>query len=203
MCRWSLPQSRRQHLSHRNRQRRGDAAAATRPVERHALAPDGRTLYVSSGFDPRAAVVALNLRTGIERPLRDLPRTVNALKVSRDGRTLAIVMFDAVEFVNLSSEKTTLRIDGSAARAQFWGGDWTPDGKRFFVAASYGRVHPRGELWTILMDGGETVRHPLKTPVRSVSVRPDGRELSMVRWEERQQVWIVENFLPASEKSAR
>jgi hypothetical protein len=28
-------------------------------------------------------------------------------------------------------------------------------------------------------------------------MRRDGRELAMVRWEERQQVWMIENFLPA------
>jgi hypothetical protein len=68
---------------------------------------------------------------------------------------------------------------------------------------SYGAIHPRGELWRIGIDSGRIERHALTTAARGISVRPNGGELSMARWDDRQQVWIIENFLPAAAKSFR
>jgi hypothetical protein len=162
-----------------------------------AFSPEGRTLYSSTGFGPHAKVIARDLKTGVERELRDLDDGVGTLAVSRDGSKLAIVTFPMLEVMDLSTGMTTLRVEAPRG-GRFWGGDWSPDCRYLFAPVSFGNVRLRGELWRIALDGGATVRHTLSAAARGASVRPDGKELSMVRWEERQQVWIIENFLPSA-----
>ena len=107
--------------------------ATRRHPTAHVMSPDRRTLYTASGFDPDVAVVARDLRTGVERHVRDLKNTVLGLRVTPDGRALAIVTFPAVEVVDLSNGKTTLTV-AAPKGARFSDLDWSPDGGYLFRA---------------------------------------------------------------------
>jgi WD40 repeat protein len=166
------------------------------------LSPDGRTLFYGSGAEPLVTVVARDLESGIERAIRTEEKTVFQLKVSRDGRMLAIGTLWTVEVLDLGSGRQVLRTTVPQG-AKCYGGDWSPDGRYFFATIAYGDVHSRGELWRIPVDGGEPVRHPLVAAARGSWMRPDGREFSMMRWDEHQQVWTIENFLPPVKMRSR
>jgi Tol biopolymer transport system component len=168
--------------------------AGTRPYA-HALSPDGRTLYYGPGDEPLVTLIARDLRSGRERTLRSRERTILQLKVSRDGRMLAVGTLWSVEILDLNSGDT-LRRTNVPQGSQLGGGDWSPDGRSFFATVSHGDVHPRSELWRIPVAGGEPVRHPLVAPARGGWMRADGREFSMMRTDQRAQVWAIENFLP-------
>ena len=77
------------------------------------------------------------------------------------------------------------------------GGDWSPDGQRFFVFASM--YNPsRSELWTFPVNGGQPARQSVAEDYRGLWVSPDGKQLATIRWEYLQQVLALENFLPAA-----
>lgn len=165
----------------------------TRPYA-HALSPDGRTLFYGTGEEPLVTLVARDLRSGRERTLRSRERTILQLKVSRDGRMLAVATLWSVEILDLTSGDT-LRRTNVPQGSQVGGGDWSPDGRSFFATVSHGDVKPRSELWRIPVAGGEPVRHPLTAPTRGGWMRADGREFSMMRTEQHAQVWMIEDFL--------
>jgi serine/threonine protein kinase/Tol biopolymer transport system component len=165
----------------------------TRPYA-HALSPDGKTLFYGTGSEPLVTLVARDLRSGRERTLRSLDRTILQLKVSRDGRMLAVGTLWSVEILDLTSGDT-LRRTNVPQGSKVGGGDWSPDGRSFFATVSHGDVHPRSELWRIPVAGGEPVKHSLTAPTRGGWMRADGREFSMMRTDQRSQVWAIENFL--------
>jgi serine/threonine-protein kinase len=168
--------------------------AGTRPYA-HALSPDGRTLFYGTGPEPLVTLVARDLRSGRERSVRSRGKTILQLKVSRDGRRLAVGTLWSVEILDVKSGDTIRRTNAPQG-AKFGGGDWSPDGRSFFATVSHGDVKPRSELWRIPVAGGEPVRHPLTAPTRGGWMRADGREFSMMRTDQRAQVWMIEDFLP-------
>lgn len=165
----------------------------TRPYA-HALSPDGRTLFYGTGSEPLFTLIARDLRSGRERTLRSRGSTILQLKVSRDGRMLAVGTLWSVEILDLNS-LDTLRLTNVPQGSKVGGGDWSPDGRSFFATVSHGDVKPRSELWRIPVAGGEPVRHPLTAPTRGGWMRADGREFSMMRTDQHAQVWMIENFL--------
>jgi hypothetical protein len=66
--------------------------------------------------------------------------------------------------------------------------------------AGVGSGERRFELWTFNVAGGTPLRQPLPAQFRGVSMSADGRQLALVRWENLQQVWMLENFLPPASK---
>jgi serine/threonine-protein kinase len=158
------------------------------------IAPDGQTLYYSRSGEPEA-IIARDLRTGVERTVGATARTIAQLRVSPDGRLLVVVTFPTVEIVDLASGRVVRTINRSA-NGRFWGADWSPDAKHVFATVGYGDSQPWSELWRIPVDGGDPVRHRLAAPARGGWMRADGREFSVMRWEERNQVWSLEHFLP-------
>ena len=76
------------------------------------------------------------------------------------------------------------------------GGAWSPNDQHVVTIASIGSGERRFELWTFNAANGPPLRQPLPAQFRTVSMSADGRQLALVRWENLQQVWTLENFLP-------
>jgi WD40 repeat protein len=167
-----------------------------------APSPSGTTLYYRKH---RAAVVARDLKTGVERTLFNPPdMSFNDLRVSRDGRKIALLSLRRFHVLDVASGTVQLRYEHSEeAFNKFWGGDWSADGKHFLTIASFGPINSRCELWSIPVEGGEPARQPLSSTFRGVWLSPDGKQLAMMRWENFGQVWALEHFLPTSNASAR
>jgi hypothetical protein len=114
--------------------------------------------------------------------------------LSQNGH-LAVMTRFRIDVVDLAAGQVRPLV-GRPGRGLFTGGDWAPGGQWFLATVSYGDVTPRAELWRIPADGGTPVKHPLMAATTGGWLRPDGREYSMLREERRQQVWMIENFLP-------
>ncbi len=165
-----------------------------------AASPDGTTLFYikKGGFDP---VVTRDLKTGSERTLVEARNNyATDLKVSRDGKKLALVG-SGLRIVDVATGQVQTLDQPADLEAStnlsFFGGDWSPDGQRFFVFVSMD--NPRGtELWTFPVNGGQPSRQKVAEDYRGVWVSPDGKQLATIRWEYLSQVLSLEHFLPAA-----
>ena len=163
-----------------------------------AASPDGATLYYQKQGAP---VVARDLKTGSERTLVETGNATVDLKVSRDGKKLAVVAFGSLRIVDLATgqvqelyQPADPNVSGNPA---FHGGDWSADGQRFLVFARVDNYH-RTELWTFPVNGGEPTKQRVAGYYRGVWVSPDGKQLDTLQWEQLSQVWSLENFLPSA-----
>ena len=86
---------------------------------------------------------------------------------------------------------------------------WTPDGRdliygrgtfegRYFEDGEWGTI----ELWRVAADGGEPRKIGVTVKRMSqLSIHPDGRRLAFSAGRNNDEVWMMENFLPALEES--
>lgn len=165
-----------------------------------AVAPDRATVYYRTRD---AGVVARDLKTGAERKLADTPNATFDLKISRDGKKLAVVGFRNIRIVDIVTGQIQTLYQPEDVEAStnpaFHGGDWSADGQQFFVLAGVDNHH-RTELWTFPVNGGRPERQRVSDNYRGVWVSPDGTQLATVRWTQNLQLWALENFLPAPPK---
>jgi Tol biopolymer transport system component len=173
---------------------------ATPQVWAFSPSRDGGVIY----YRRQAQVFARELSTGSERTLATFSGNFGDMKVSPDGSTLAVVGLNRLMFVDTQNGTTRERfVHAEDSFDKFWGGAWTPDGRRFLTLASFG---PTGsgpmELWSLPADAGDPVRQRLPGRFRGVRLSPEGTELATMSWENEQQVWIVENFLPSTTPSS-
>jgi len=186
-------------------------------VDTHpCISPDGRTIYYFQSAEGTEAlsIMAYEIETGRQRELwRSASRSGGrslALSVSMDGKRLAFGFSSVPEGVRSLNVlpvgggepreifRTELRDDQLLVAAS--GIDWTHD-DRFILFVRNHRVDAGSDLWRISPEGG--------TPQKVVSgdgfdalllprVHPDGRRLAFTAGQrEKNEVWVMENFLPA------
>ncbi len=85
-------------------------------------------------------------------------------------------------------------------RVNFYALAWTADSREvMFGRKSPGSSYPERtiELWRISAEGGEpqSVGLAMKR-LRHLRVHPDGRRIAFDAGERRQEIWVMENFLP-------
>jgi Tol biopolymer transport system component len=188
------------------------------------LSPDGKAIYYTvkgSSFHVR------QLETGVDRELYAAPMAtprslrLRTLDLSPDGRHLAFVSVDdSTDSTRLSvlptaggkprellSLKQPETISLGAPTASL---AWTPDGRYllFFKRrqADNNVQASNPELWRIRAEGGQPEKL-LEVPMRrvqSLCVHPDGRRIAFAGGggQQKSEVWVMENFLPAVPKEA-
>ena len=75
--------------------------------------------------------------------------------------------------------------------------EWTRDGEQLLY--NWNR-----ELWKIAAKGGQPQKLGLASTVArasSVSIHPDGQHIAFTAGESKQEVWVMENFWPATAAS--
>jgi len=165
-----------------------------------ALSSDGKALVYShwDGAAGSARFMVRDLETGLEKQLvraAICPHPYLGWALSPDGKELAFILeFPAVRTLNTISttggeRKELLRMKEEQASDVAWTGD------------SQNVLFMRGKaLWRIPAEGGEPrklwtweKRHLCFEGIR---VHPDGRKLAFAVTEPRNEVWVMENFLP-------
>ena len=164
------------------------------PVPMFAPSPDGRTVFYRTAQGP---LVARDLTTGVERRLLGGEVGLSAVVPSRDGSKLALTTGSRLVIVDTRTGTSSVRWEAPGDTTDIVrGGAWSPNDQHFVTIAGVGSGERRFELWTFNAANGPPLRQPLPAQFRTASMSADGRQLALVRWENLQQVWTLENFLP-------
>jgi hypothetical protein len=167
-------------------------------VPMFAPSPDGRTVFYRNAQGP---LLARDLATGVERRLIEAEVGLFTVVPSRDGSKLAIATGSRLLMVDTRTGTSSVRWEASGDTTDIVrAGAWSPGDQRFVTIAGIGSGERRFELWTFDTASGPPSRQPLPAQFRTVSMSADGRQLALVRWENLQQVWTLENFLPPAAK---
>lgn len=173
-----------------------------------ALSPDGKTLFYSDCDRPTgptmSRLMVRDLQTGREEQLvRVVYGTAPYCRwdLSPDGKQLAFVL-QSKAGRSLNTVSTTGGKPNELLHNKFAKGflrlrvAWTPDGQNILFM--------RGNaLWRIPAEGGEPrklwtwEKKPLS--IDDIRVHPDGQNVALGVTEPRNEVWVMENFLPAAE----
>jgi len=173
-----------------------------------AMSQDGKAVYYQAALkDPRRySVMERDLETGKDQELYSGDaRFRSRLTLSPDGRQLAFVLGDQPE-----DEFPVIKImpaAGGEARDVLRGVQlplceapiaWTPDGASLLFIKQLGPTPlSKTELWSVSVRGGEPRKLGLAVEgMIHISLHPDGRHIAFTKAQNRDEVWVMENFLP-------
>jgi Tol biopolymer transport system component len=169
-----------------------------------ALSPDGKTLFYSDCDRPTgptmSRLMVRDLQTGSEKQLvRVVYGTApySGWALSPDGKQLAFVLQSKAErslnTVSTTGGKPNELLRKKLAEDLRLRVAWTPDGQNilFFLG---------NELWQIPAEGGEARKlwewKERRLSLDDIRVHPDGQNVALEVTEPRNEVWVMENFLP-------
>ncbi len=175
--------------------------------------PDGKGFFYFYGPGEGVRLARRDLETGQDTVLY---RTTNVrphprgLAFSRDGRNIAFAMSEPgtgsdslvshalyVMPATGSEPRELVRFQEPGYLPRFERWDWTPDG-RYLVYAKGNPQDQKSELWRIAVDGGKPQKLDLVVEgLRSVRMHPDGQRIAFGVGKSSQELWVMENFLPA------
>ena len=157
------------------------------------LCPDGKTLlhWGLGGIRKR------NLDTGEESEV--VKADAAAYDVSPDCREVVFRVDGAVKTVSLNGGEPRELFRGLAQNYRL---RWTRDG-RYIIAQAFGTASP--EIWRVPAQGGTPLKLDLSVPkMGSFALHPDNRRFAFsVLEESKEELWVLENFLPAGKSAAK
>jgi len=172
-----------------------DTSAVTQLLDRGItprLSPDGKTLVFAKGGP---IITTRNLETGEESDVVE-NQTVY-WDLSPDGRHVVYQRAGAVMVVPLTGGEPRELFRGLA---EYYRLQWTRDG-RYIIATSIGQTAAKegSKVWSVRASGATPQRLELSpTLMTFLSVHPDGRRVAMTEnMEAKNELWVMENFLPA------
>jgi Tol biopolymer transport system component len=175
-------------------------------VPRFDLSPDGKAIFhlvPDTENMNQSSLLVRDLQTGQETALIR-QKSVYSVSVSPDGQWLILGAEDEKSQVLLVMPATggdtreLVRIDAEEAnyRVEPF---WTPDGRHIiFVKGARGRSTRDVQVWQVSAEGGEPQRLGLTIDeLWWLRLHPDGRRFAFGTWEQKFELWVMENFLPA------
>jgi len=190
------------------------------------LSRDGRTLFyvVRNPKSLKASLMRRDMESGQEKELFSMEGVRNVqyltFALSSDGQQLAItsllIKFSPMTFIH---RILTMPAIGGEPKELFKNDElkqypmiaWTPDGKSLLFTNSIpvtNSIPERiNEVWLIPAGGGQAreLCRPQTTMYgvlwRTLDVHPDGKRIAFDCFEYRHEVWVMENFLPATAAS--
>lgn len=172
-----------------------------------AWSSDRNTLfYAQWGPSKVNSIVARDLADGKEHVLHSVKEPavyLGDVVLSPDGTSLA---FAATDPTDGALVLRVMPVAGGDAR-EVWRTKlafpvsvaWALDGTGLVSVSRPRSGDPASELWLVPVEGGEPRKVDLAaTGMREVRVHPDGRHVAFTAGADRSEVWVLENFLPAT-----
>jgi Tol biopolymer transport system component len=177
------------------------------PIGNPQLSPDGGTLYYLERTPEGRNILALDLSSGNKRVVvktgqeRDY-HLHGWFALSPDGGRVAFLVDNGMNIRMLVAPE-----NGGEARIvheskidllQLWALAWSPDG-RYVLFAERPDVKSAYELWRLPAPGGQPERLGLAAEgLHAPRVNPDGTRITYSSGNfYSQEIWVLENFLPA------
>ena len=172
--------------------------------------PDGKRIYYLTNL-PDAGEVAMIERTLDSGAERDVfrQRGLAGGELSPDGRYVAVWRVNANEATRPSSTPATVLLVPTAGGEPREFLRSTPTEEVFRIHLAWGpggrsllaqkNTTAGAQLWSIPIDGGERRKLDLKFwNAAGMRIHPDGRQVAYLDGENKYEVMVLENFLPAS-----
>jgi len=191
----------------------GDFVAVPRPPGHFGYLPaassDGKAIIYQGWIkEPKKYCVLLrDLETSQNKELycfTDPAHFVSRLTLSPDEGQLAFVMAEDME--SRSKVLKVINAVGGEALDVLRGVEmpfceapvaWTPDGSSLLFIKQPSLHGRKSELWLIPVQGGEPRRLELAADgMRDICLHPDGRHIAFTEVKDRDEVWVLENFIP-------
>ncbi len=180
------------------------------PVSQNGqVSADGRKMYYSVGPNNRAGVVfEEDLTTDARREVFRKPDATGALRLSPDGKLIAMIKSPVIDSTNPTAKTSSLIIasvaDGTlrevvvpAVLDTYRGFDWTPDAHAIVVAAEA----PDAALWLVAVTGAAPKKMEIDTSKwgtgMGIRLHPNGKQIAYFTGDDAREVWALENVLSA------
>jgi Tol biopolymer transport system component len=185
---------------------------------RAVWAPDGKTIFYSVRDFPTQTgrIVRLDVRSGGATTLWSYAHFLNPIDVavSPDGNQLAFTLtFTKVDGREQPHFLMSIPTAGGEAR-EIASIDrpniivattlvWTRDGRHVMFEKFLDATAAKPGLWRVTATGGapEQVME-FANPISDLSLHPDGRRIAFTAGGGHEEVWVMENFLPAPKEGA-
>ena len=197
--------------THRVDAQTGEATRIGDRGGRPQLSPDGMRLYGDRNINGRRPIVEYDLATGNERTIIERDN-LGPPGLSPDGRVIAAVASDGPASSSVlllipvagGVPKELLRVTPPQWLDRRIVG-WTPDGRAALVhMLDKGEQGEQGDLLLVPTAGGQPRKIDVGMRVWGgfgFDVHPDGHRIAFVGGEDKTELWVLENFLPALKAS--
>lgn len=173
------------------------------------LSPDGnRLFYIRRAKE--CAIVERDLQAGQERQASTCDG-FGRFAISPDGKQIAQARaaggaqrLDAVVLEPLAGGPAREIYRQPTGEDDIASVSWMPDGSHVIVVRTKAVSPAQREALLVPVAGGPPTRLDLPPTVNArIDVHPDGKQLAFEAGERRQEVWVLENFLPAASKALK
>jgi Tol biopolymer transport system component len=176
---------------------------------RAAWAQDGKSILYARRTDECLCVIRRDLSTGMEHTILHTPGSDRMMTIapSPDGTRVAVLSFDEgrqrpVLSVVPAAGGPTRALYEAEDLAWFSLLDWTPDSGAILFGRNGSPEPGKIGVWRVPAEGGDPSSLALAMEgLRDLRLRSDGRRLAFTAGVDKGDVWMMENFLPASTRA--
>jgi Tol biopolymer transport system component len=178
---------------------------------------DGTALLIGrmDAASNKETIYARDIQSGAERQFGpdEVPAPNAAprfLSLSPNGAWRALARVDAgakstslqLRDIHRGTTRELLRVAEPEGLGQII--QWTPDGRFIVFVKTFGGGSSRRELWRVPAEGGTARKIDMPVVGDFLRFHPDGRRVAFAAGErEASEIWVMENFLPASSSKKR
>jgi Tol biopolymer transport system component len=163
--------------------------------------PDGKKVFYGADLwkEKIFRILMYDLSTQQKKEIYRSERQIFRMDISPDGKQLVFweVKDNTIKLISVDGgqPKALLKLEEGAINSVAW----SPDGNDiFFSKIIKGGKTGKCELWRIPSEGGKPEKFELTLDgLIDLDIHPEGSLIAFTLWHVDEEVWVMENFLPA------